>query len=270
MWCGSCQQDVPALASAVSGRLVCSQCQRSVGGKREAQGPRICDDGIELSEAMGAAVAAAPPLRGEDWSGRRRVQMLERELRRPAAATTKKASPFPSGPRRFDPPAHLIEQLEAATSPNVLSITPSYAQVATARRQRGAVGQFVTWMVVFAGAIALAMGIGLLAWSLAVKEMTNWNLALGLTLGGQGTMILGLVLVVSRLWRSSRSAAAKLQDVNARLVQLQNTADALTAMRSGGAPAFYAELVRGASPQVLLTNLKGQLDQLATRLASGW
>jgi hypothetical protein len=41
-------------------------------------------------------------------------------------------------------------------------------------------------------------------------------------------------------------------------------------MRTGGAPAFYAELVRGASPQMLLTNLKGQLDQLATRLNSQW
>lgn len=92
---------------------------------------------------------------------------------------------------------------------------------------------------------------------------------MGLTLGGQGTLILGLVLVVSRLWRSSRYAGGKLQEVHARLAQLQHTADALTAMRSGGAPAFYADLVRGASPQMLLTNLKGQLDQLATRLGSG-
>jgi hypothetical protein len=41
-------------------------------------------------------------------------------------------------------------------------------------------------------------------------------------------------------------------------------------MRSGGAPAFYADLVRGASPQVMLANLKGQIDQLATRIGSGF
>jgi hypothetical protein len=61
-----------------------------------------------------------------------------------------------------------------------------------------------------------------------------------------------------------------LQDVQSRLIQLQTTADSLVTMRSGGAPAFYADLVRGASPQVLLANLKGQLDQLATRIGSGW
>ena len=99
--------------------------------------------------------------------------------------------------------------------------------------------------------------------------MLYWNLAIGLTLGGQGTLIFGLVLVVSRLWRNSRYATGKLQDVHARLGQLQHTADALTAMRSGGAPAFYADLVRGASPQVLLANLKGQLDQLASRIGNG-
>jgi hypothetical protein len=56
--------------------------------------------------------------------------------------------------------------------------------------------------------------------------------------------------------------------MHARLSELQHTADALTAIRSGGAPAFYAELVRSASPQMLLSNLKGQLDQLATRLGN--
>lgn len=117
------------------------------------------------------------------------------------------------------------------------------------------------------GSLALAGGVGLIVWSLSTQVMAYWNLALGLSLGGQGTLILGLVLVVSRLWRHSRYAAGKLQDVHARLGQLQKTAEILTTMRSGGsAPAFYAELARGASPHTLLTNLKGQLDQLATRL----
>ena len=83
---------------------------------------------------------------------------------------------------------------------------------------------------------------------------------------GQGLLIFGLVLIAARLWRNSRYASSKLIDVHSQLGQLQHTADALTTMRSG-APAFYAELVRGASPQMLLANLKGQLDQLATRIS---
>jgi hypothetical protein len=107
-----------------------------------------------------------------------------------------------------------------------------------------------------------------ISWSLSAHTVVNWNLALELALGGQGLLIFGLILVVSRLWRHSRYAAGKLQDVHARLGQLQHTAEVLTTMRAGGgAPAFYAELARGANPHMLLTNLKGQLDQLATRLS---
>jgi hypothetical protein len=100
--------------------------------------------------------------------------------------------------------------------------------------------------------------------------MLYWNYAVGLAMAGQGTLIFGLVLVISRLWRSSRYSAAKLQDVHIRLGQLQQSSETLAATRTGGAPAFYADLVRGASPHVMLANLKGQVDQLATRVGTAW
>ena len=121
-----------------------------------------------------------------------------------------------------------------------------------------------------AGTLTLTAGLALIAWSLSSKQMHYWNLALGLTLGGQGALVFGLMLAVTRLWYSSRYASNKLHDVTAHLVQLQRTADALTATRPGGAPAFYADLARGASSHLLLANLKGQLDQLATRIGTGW
>jgi hypothetical protein len=127
------------------------------------------------------------------------------------------------------------------------------------------VGQLFAWLIVAAGTITLIGGVGLIGWSISTNQMQHWNLALSLALGGQGALILGLVMVVSRLWRNSRYATNKLQEMHARLGQLQNTADTISAMR-GSAPAFYADLARGASPQMLLSNLKGQLDQLATRL----
>jgi hypothetical protein len=113
----------------------------------------------------------------------------------------------------------------------------------------------------------LGAGLGTVSWSLSAGRADTWNLAVGLTLTGQGLLIFGLVLIAARLWRNSRYASHKLIDVHTQLGQLQHTADALTAMRSG-APAFYAELVRGASPQMLLANLKGQIDQLTTRLSN--
>jgi hypothetical protein len=269
MWCSNCQQEVPGVANAVSGRTVCSRCQQPLRTKRADHAARVSDDGIALDEPAASVAAAARPLQRDDWANRQRVRSLGRELRRPSFATANRSSRDDSPARRFDPPHNLFEGIEQVTSPIA---TPASSQSAAvhSRSHTSQGTQIFSWLIVFAGALALISGIGLIAWSLTVEQMIYWDLALGLTLGGQGTLILGLVLVVSRLWRSSRHAVQKLQDVNARLGKLQHTADALAATRSGGAPAFYADLVRGASPQVLLANLKGQLDQLATRLSSGW
>jgi len=267
MWCSVCYQDVPGARHSTTGRLLCSHCQQPMQTRKTTQPTRICDEGLALDERAAAVAAAAAPFRNDDWAARQRVRNLGRELRRPNFTATSNAS---IGPSRLDPPQDLFAQLQQATAPGITSITPQPAPVAL-RSRRADGSQIVAWFVVLCGALALAAGIGLIAWSLAAKQMVYWDLALGLTLGGQGTLILGLVLVVSRLWRNSRFASGKLQDVHARIVQLQSTADALTTIRAGGsAPAFYADLVRGASPQVLLANLKGQLDQLATRVGSGW
>jgi hypothetical protein len=223
----------------------------------------ICDEGLALDEPAAAAAAATLP-RVDDWS----VRQLGRELRR-SNAVAAVGPHFPQGPRRFDPPQNLFADVGHASTPPIQPITAQTALRATTRPPRSAAGQIIAWLIVMAGSLVLSAGIGLVSWSLAANQMLYWNLALGLTLGGQGALIFGLVLVVSRLWRNSRHATNRLQDVHVRLGQLQHTADALTAMRSGSAPAFYADLARGASPQVLLANLKGQLDQLATRIGSG-
>jgi hypothetical protein len=227
----------------------------------------ICDEGLALDDPAAAAVAAAPP-RADDWASQQQARRLERELRRSTIEIPAAAAPSLQGPRRFDPPKQLLDSIQQATTP---SLPPSLPQLnvgpySETRRTQGS--QIVAWLIVAAGSLTLAAGIGLVAWSLAARQMLYWNLAMGLTLGGQGTLIFGLVLVLSRLWRNSRYTSGKLQDVHARLGQLQQTADVLATMRAGGAPSFYTDLMRGASPQVLLANLKGQVDQLSARVGA--
>ena len=272
MWCSTCQQDVPCVAHSASGRTVCARCQQPVRTKKLAQLARISDDGLALDEQTTAAVANAAPFRKDDWQARQQVRKLVRELRRPGMGETKPSPSVTSAFRerlRFEPPQDLFTQIDRATAVNAAANVPQPPVNVAPQPRRTDATQIAAWFIVIVGTIALAGGIGLISWSLSTSKMVYWNLALGLALGGQGTLILGLVLVASRLWRSSRYAAGKLQEVHSRLGQLQQTAEVLTTMRSGGAPAFYADLVRGASPHVLLTNLKGQLDQLATRLGSG-
>ncbi|HVT29068.1 MAG TPA: hypothetical protein VHE81_13725, partial [Lacipirellulaceae bacterium] len=198
------------------------------------------------------------------------VRTVIRELRRPAPAVGVRTPSFTTDRLRFEPPHDLFGQIERATTPSLATADLQPTLNALSQLPRSDGSQVVAWLVVIVGVLALAGGVGLIAWSLSTQQMPYWNLALGLTLGGQGTLILGLVLVTSRLWRNSRYATTKLQEVHSRLGQLQHAAESLAATRAGGAPAFYADLVRGASPHVLLANIKGQVDQLATRLSSGW
>jgi hypothetical protein len=189
----------------------------------------------------------------DDWQTRQRARTLGRELRRSSVASSPQLNPLPSNPRRFDPPAELFDNRTTEVTP-----IPSPA----IRRSQG--GQAIAWLIVTTGLVALCGGLSAIAWSLTAERGDYWNLALGLTLGGQGALIFGLVMIVSRLWRNSRFATSKLQDVHTRLGELQRTAEALATNR-GGTGAFYADLARGAPPQVMLSNLKGQVDQLAAR-----
>jgi hypothetical protein len=267
MWCKTCQQDTPGVAHAATGRIVCSRCQQPVRARKTIDQARISDDGIALDEqpaATAAVTTAAPAFANDDWTRQQRVRTLVRELKRPAITASKSSASVFADRRRFEPPHDFFGQLDRTP----IAPQASANDIALTAQSEGS--QIVSWLVVVIGALAFAAGASLIGWCLSSKNMTYWNLALGLALGGQGMLILGLVLVASRLWRYSKYAAGKLHDVHGRLGQLQQTADILATMRSGGsAPAFYAELARGSNPHTLLANLKGQLDQLATRLGSG-
>jgi hypothetical protein len=224
------------------------------------------DDGIALDEQPVVAVAvAAPPAAIDDWQLRHRSRQLGRALRREPARGQAQMSDFQPSMRRLDPPHQLFEDFAPHAAALPFDGAAGAAPMRVSPRQPAA-AQFITWIVAVVGATVLGCGLGVISWSLSHSQFEFWNLAIGLTLTGQGLLIFGLVLLVMRLWRNSRYASAKLHEVHTDLDQLQRTATALAAMRSGGAPTFYAELVRGASPQMLLSNLKGQIDQLAGRL----
>ena len=255
MWCSSCQQDVPAIGNSGSTKFECSRCHATL---RSPHAVGISEAGIALDDDVALElVDCRPPLVADDWQFRRRSRELGRKLRHDVAGSQ----------RRVDSPPNVFAELADQTASPIVD-PGSYAKPArAAKAPRPEFGQYVAWFVTFLGVTSLAAGLGIIGWAIAHGGSEYWDHALALTLAGQGLLIFGLVLVVTRLWRNSRYASGKLQEVHTELGQLQRTADALSAMR-GGAPAFYAELVRGASPQMLLTNLKGQLDQLATRLNS--
>jgi hypothetical protein len=266
MWCSNCHQDVPGVANAASGRIVCTRCQRPLTGSRASAAASICDEGIALDETEIVRRPPAPPLL-DDWSARQHARRLDRKLR--PASSAAGSSPFDRthAKLRFDPPQNLFDHVQHAPPPAIATENlPGAARRNRSHRNKGS--QLVSWFFVLTGVAITGAGLGLIYRSFAYSQPQFWNLGLSLSIGGQATLVFGLAMVVMHLWANSRHAIGKLQDVHTRLAELQHTADALTAMRSGGAPTFYADLARGASPQMLLTNLKGQLDQLASRLGT--
>lgn len=221
---------------------------------------RVSDEGIELDEPKELAEeppkTSPPAAAGIGAAARSRGRGSVAKGRLPAHS---------SAARRFDPPQFTFDDIKLATAPDRRPVVQQepLATGSLARGREG--GQLVAWLTVVFGVMVSLAGLGLLGWSIAEGRPHIWNLALGLTLGGQGALIFGLVLVVARLWRSSRHAIGRLQAVNAQLAQLQQTAEELAAQR-GGAASFYADLARSTSPQMMLANLRGQLDQLSTRL----
>jgi hypothetical protein len=272
MWCSNCQQDIPAVGQPGTNKCVCTRCHRIV---RPPHAVQICEAGIALDEdpqllveTAAPAATSSRPFEVDDWDLRRRNRELGRKLRHDLGQPRPRSTASPTtAASSLALPDNLFDDLRFGTAPALFAPTEADLSPRPSPSRRTEGGQFLAWLTAFCGAGVLGAGLGTVSWSLSAGRSDAWNLALGLTLMGQGLLIFGLVLIASRLWRNSRYASHKLIDVHLQLGQLQHTADALTAMRSG-APAFYAELVRGASPQMLLANLKGQLDQLATRVSS--
>jgi hypothetical protein len=108
----------------------------------------------------------------------------------------------------------------------------------------------------------------LLGWSFAADRADLWPLGLPLALIGQAGLIVGLVLQLDGLWHSNRLTADSLTALDGELSRVRHATTLLTTTKNSSAQSFYAHMAEGASPQLLLADLKGQMDLLAQQLAA--
>jgi hypothetical protein len=78
---------------------------------------------------------------------------------------------------------------------------------------------------------------------------------------------LGLILQLDGLWSSSRKTEQALSELDGELRTVRQATTLLSTSYSGGAQSFYLHLAEGASPQLLLADLKGQMDLLARQMS---
>lgn len=145
---------------------------------------------------------------------------------------------------------------------------PAQAPLAVSRVSPRRRASIVVWSLLGFGIMAFVCGAILLAWSLIGDRTELWTLGMPICLAGQLGLLLGLVFQLSRLWDDNRQTANQLASVDQRLDDLKQTATLLTTGHASPAQSFYAHMAGGASPQILLADLKSQLDLLAVQMST--
>ena len=268
MWCKVCQQDAPGIRSRDRGQLCCARCGTELPGSGQPA--------AGAPSGVGADESPAERPRYDSWETNERLRHIDRVLH---CETTRPAPPHLASPqgsaRRIDAAEesprgwHAGESL-ADRSANRVGMSDRAGSVA--RRRASDWGDRAlamgVWLALSLGIMALVCGGILLAWSAIAKRPELWSIGLPIAIVGQVALLLSLILQLDRIWHNHRSTAAQLDDFDGQIHDLRSAAAMLTTTHSSPATAFYAHYCGGASPDVLLTDLKSQLDLLAIKIGT--
>jgi hypothetical protein len=252
MWCSHCHQEVPAVASATGKSAVCSRCQREL---KFTHSSGVLDSGIELSGA--APTPDHTPTRDAiaDEETKLKLRRLGQKLHAPYTQPISLEGP------------HFWERLQVdapETSPQLRSITKHATRQAAAERTAG--NWFLSFLLA-TGVFSFLGGAASLVWSAAFSRTYVWQWGLTVTLAAEGLLIVGLTWMAARLWRNSRRLNRQLSEVDEQLDEIHELAGSLSASRLSASQHYYQHFSQVANPHMLVANLRGQIDQLAERMA---
>lgn len=245
MWCKQCQQDVPGVADG-DGATVCARCSAVL------RLPALARAAVER-EVGGPCAIGDGPAAVDDWRLDDEISTAERLLRTFRNDGETIASPVATS-RNLLEPRGACQRLD--------ELLPDGDAGETEPR-----GGLIAWAFLLAGTAALVCGGVLAGWSIVAGRAALWNLGLPILLGGQAGVLVGILLHIERMWRNSRLAARRLAEVDHQLSDLRQTTTLLGNTYGGSSSTFFAHLAEGASPQLLLADLKGQLDLLAMKVS---
>ena len=247
------------MGAPTSGGLRCSKCGGPFMADDQPAAAGTASDTTQLENVRLENVLRHWPLVEEDWA-------LEAELRgaQRLVSSLKSSGSLAKQPLAIDTPHETTAGWHAGVG------SPP-AERTSAGRGPAAVGEssrnLGAWATLSLSLAVFACGAVLLGWSLVAKRDDLWTVGMPLALIGQAGLILGLILQLDGLWQTSRKTAEAIHELDDELKHVRQATTLLSTTRTSGAQTFYAHLAEGASPQMLLADLKGQLDLVAQQMA---
>jgi len=269
MWCSTCQQDVPGLGSSSDGSLLrCGKCGDQLASaanqnhvapqsNSNASAARHANETVSLDKLLRLG-----PLGNEDWAIEAELRGVQRLL---SSLKARSADTSDAWQRPAPHVAHKLRQPAASVQPSSSDLV-DHARRGTASSTQPQV-HLAAWIILSLGLAVFACGAVLLGWSLVGQRDDLWPVGMPLALIGQAGLILGLILQLDGLWNTSRQTAEVLSELDGELKTVREATTLLSTSHSSGSQSFYLHLAEGASPQMLLADLKGQMDLLAQQMA---
>lgn len=255
MWCKNCRQDVQGVRSPNQVGAHCARCGSLMLADDHPARPEV--SGVAKSAAYGIDLGEAPPVDSretfEDWE-------LDERFRRVQARVGRwKHHDAPAAPHSASPnrqPTWQVHQRHAA-------VPKRHARPSRRAKTSPLAARFMIGL----GVMAIIAGGGLLGWSELEHRGELWNPGIAAIVAGQIGLLIGLALRLERVWQNGRDAIRKLDAVDSQLHRLERTTTLMCVNHGSAAQAFYAHMADEASPQMLVADLKGQIDLLASTMA---
>jgi hypothetical protein len=258
MWCKHCRQDTPCIAATSRHGMCCGRCGVPLSGDGESKPAgesgraHPAEIGIDLNQ--GAPPGIKPGF--DDWQ-------LEQNLRRLQARIDPLHRQRPARPKMSTASRRPQWRVDAAHAP----VRPPHSPRRRTSVDRPGRSPTFTNSALLLGLVACVGGVGVLGYSVVESRGELWNVGLSAVVAGGVVFLMGLVLQLERIWHNSRVAVQKLRQIDTHLQDLERTTAALGVTHGSASQAFYTHMADSASPHLLLSDLKGQIDLLALSLS---
>jgi hypothetical protein len=169
---------------------------------------------MQNAPAPEATDNSQPPKLYDDWELDEQLRHIQRVVH---------------GHRRREPAgAAAQEEFARIDAPHIQTSygSPCRAPHVSISEDGGTLLSTIGWVALSAGMMVFVCGAVLLVWSLFTGRQNLWQLGMPITVAGQVTLLIGLVLQLDRLWSVNRDTAARLHQVDDRLWRLQSSGDA--------------------------------------------